>query len=100
VVLASILSVDTVTGQGRTARGALDVPHLNGPKARREGDRTHGRTFHGNRSGLCKGASCGADPIGRGAGSAHSEPDSPAAVSADLRPYAFRKALSRSGVVR
>ena len=35
----SILSGDTVTGQGRTGRGsagrgARDVPHLNGPKAR------------------------------------------------------------------
>ena len=41
MALASILSGDTVTGQGRTGRGsagrgACDVPHLNGLKARGE----------------------------------------------------------------
>jgi hypothetical protein len=47
MVPASILSGDTVTGQGRTGRGgagrgARDVPHLNGPKARGDGGDSRG----------------------------------------------------------
>jgi hypothetical protein len=95
MALASILSGDTVTDQGRTGRGgsgrgARHVPHLNDPKARGEGGDSRG-LLRLDSSGATRGASVtklygpGCTPFAR----ADARPRRKCKISAALVAIAF-----------